>query len=196
MTQTASPRSLNVLPGFLRAPKRLKDVVSSILQCVPDSHTSFAIGNGSRYYLLTFAKHTRKKNMSLKKSSFTPPHDQRLFMRLRNHPSFLPQINVKLELLPPPYHVQILFFCTQLSHFSCRWLPSLSLSLPPDTQSLQCCSSLRCCRRPPGPCWLWPSVCCFCEWSLFCSKQNTFPSILLVTRTSVLQVGNLAVQLL
>lgn len=38
MTQTASPRSLNVLPGFLRAPKRLKHVVSRNLECVPNRY--------------------------------------------------------------------------------------------------------------------------------------------------------------
>lgn len=47
---------------------------------------------------------------------------------------------------------------------------SLSLSLALQTHSQLCGLSLRCCCRPPGLHWLWPSVCCCCEWSLFDSE--------------------------
>lgn len=105
MTQTATPRSLNVLPGFLRAPKRLKYVVSRNLAWVPNRY-EFCHREIWMSFLLTFAKKTRKKCVSEKYLIHTttwPAAEPSLFTRLRNHPTFLPQTNVKLELLPLPY---------------------------------------------------------------------------------------------
>lgn len=115
--------------------------------------------------------------MFLNTKIYTPLDDHRLTLQCFG--DYVITLNVFLNLVKretraPPTVLSPLksFFCPKYNH-TCVGGYQLSLTL--QTHGQQCGSFLRCCRRPPGPCWLWLSVCCCCcKLSLFYWEHGRF----------------------